>query len=531
MNVIENILKRVGPTSSSKIVDILVSSHGLTKSAARKRISRGTLNTSSLKGITLPRREKFIYLKSDYGSPQYWDNLIDLLQESNSAYGLALGALIQRGSIVLKAHFPIICGSPLKQAKHLTPDTVLKNLVSTKLVSIINVSALGECVALSKGNDFYYEELIPHFRARMITENILLGGVSSWVKNIGLASYEKVLIRKNSDEDQPKVGTFNWDLTAPSYVGALTTLLPSPKENKSNLGFIACDICLDSKITVKGLAPFLYKCNTLRSLKNVGKCLQLFIADRFTKEAFIKAKQNGVLPVTTETLFGKEVSEGLNYLLAALNGLTDLMFDPEMFDEMFVRLSKIEGAVSNLRGAFFEFIVAEVFRKQAVDVRMNYMLKTSTGQRAESDVVVYNQNQLLFVECKGYSPHAVIPDSEVEKWLTERVPKTVKAAREHTDWKNITPTLEFWTTGKLSDNSIKMIERAMSTIKPTKYKLGYKDAQEVQRSVKETGDESLIKSFEKNFIKDPVSSIKLHKPQFGNKAQFDNVNLFEETPF
>lgn len=531
MNLIEMILKREGPTSSSKIVDILVSSHGLAKPTARKRVSRGTPNITSLKGITLPRREKFVYLKSDYGSPQYWDNLISLLQRSNSAYGLALGALIQRGSIVLKAHFPIICGSPLRQAKHLSPETVLKNLISTKLVSIINVTSLGECVAVSKGNDLYYEDLIPHFRARMITENILLGGVSSWIKNIGLGSYGKVLIRNNLDENQPKVGTFNWDLTAPSYVGALTTLSDSSKENKSNQGFVACDICLDSRITVEGLAPFIYKCNTLRSLKKVGRCLQFFIADRFTKEAFIKAKQNGILPVTPETLFGKEVSESLNYLIAALNGLANLMFEPEMFDEMFARLSKIEGATSNLRGAFFEFIVAEVFRKQAIDVRMNYLLKTSSGQRAEADVVINRPNQLLFIECKGYSPHAIIPDSEVQKWLNERVPKTVRAAKEHTDWKNIIPSLEFWTTGKLSENAIKMIEKAMTTVKPTKYKLGYKDASGVQGEVRKTGDEGLITSFEKNFIKDPVSSIKLNKPKFNNESILDNLHELEHIDF
>jgi len=528
MNILDSILESKGPTSSSKVVEILVSSHGLTKSAARKRVSRGSVNISSLKGISLPRREKFVYLKKDYGSPQYWDNLVFELQESNSAYGLALGALIQRGEIVLKQHFSIICGAPLKQSKHLSPDTVLQNLITTKLVSIVSVSGVGDCVAVSKGNEYYYQELIPFFRARLKTEDILLGGVNEWVKNIGLGSYGKVLIRNYKNEEQPKVGTFNWDLTAPSYVGALTTPVAN-KENK--IGFIACDICLGLPITVKGLTPFIYKCNTLRSLTKVGRCLQFFIADRFTKEAFYLAKKNGILPVTVDTLFGNEVSDGLKYLLAALNGLSNLMYDPVMFDEMFSRLSKIEGAVSNLRGAFFEFIVAEVFRKQANDVRMNYILKNSLGQSAESDVVVYSQNQLLFVECKGYSPHAFIPDNEVKKWISERVPKIVKAAKEHTDWKNIVPTLEFWTTGKLTDEAVEMIETAMKTINPNKYKLGYKDSIGVHEIIKITKDKELINSFEKNFIKDPVSSIKLKKPTFTDEMHVKEALLVEDISF
>ncbi|TWX65536.1 hypothetical protein ESZ36_17175 [Colwellia demingiae] len=527
MNNLEKILEQEGPTSSSKIVDRLVSIYKISKPAARKRVSRGSPNIVSLKGISLPRREKFVYLKKDFGSPQYWNNLISVLQETNSAYGLALGALTQRGEIVLKNHFSIICGAPLRQAKHLAPDTILKNLVAAKLVSIIDISGVGECVALTKGSDVYYESLIPHFKARMITENILLNGIGAWVKNIGLGSYGKILLRNEVNDVQPRVGTFHWDLTAPSYLGALTTLTLKGAPNK--LGFIACDICLGKRISEKGLAPFLYKCNTLRSLKNVGRCLQIFVADRFEKDAFIKAKENGILPITPENLFGKDVSEGLNYLISALSGLADLMFEPEMFDEMFTRLSKIEGAVNNLRGAFFEFIVAEIFRKKAIDVRMNYILKTSLGERAEADIVVNSLEQLLFIECKGYSPHATVPDSEVKKWLTERVPRTVKAANEHTDWKDKIPTLEFWTTGKLSESAIQMIELAMKTVKPTRYKLGYKDVLVVQRAIRVTKDNGLISSFEKNYIKDPISSIKLKRPKFDSTMRFNDELVINET--
>lgn len=517
MNRLESVLKKLGPSASSRIVEELVTTFRISKSTARKSVSRGTANTSSLKGISLPRGEKFVYLKKDYGSPYYWERLVSTLQTTNSAYGLALGALVQRGEIVLRKHFSIICGAPLRQSKHLSPETILNNLLLAQLVKIVDVAGLGECVVLAKGDPHYYQELVPNFKAKMQAENILLAGVSSWIKNIGLCSYDKVETRNDENTEQPKVGTFHWDLTAPSYVGPLLT--QPNKDGPNKPGFVACDVSLGSRMTLAGITPFLNKCKTLRSLKNVGKCIQIFVADRFEKDAFNAAKQVGVLPVTTETMFGNDVAEGLKYLLAALTGLANLMFEPDMFDEMFRRLSRVEGALSNLRGTFFEFIVAEACRKKYNEVRMNCILQTPNGDLSESDVVTYHLGELKFIECKGYSPHAVLPDSEVEKWLTQRVPRTFKAAKNHPDWKNLVPTFEFWTTGKLSDRAIQMLSEAKNGINPRRYKIAFKDIGQVANEIRESRDTALAKSFEKNFMKNPLSEIKLKKPKFGSLTQ------------
>ena len=46
--------------------------------------------------------------------------------------------------------------------------------------------------------------------------------------------------------------------------------------------------------------------------------------------------------------------------------------DPEKFGQLFSKLGKLEGAIGNMRGAFFELLVAEVVRKNAAgQVKLN----------------------------------------------------------------------------------------------------------------------------------------------------------------
>jgi hypothetical protein len=508
MNIVEQILDKEGPCGSSKVVGELVKRHGLSREAARQRVSRGTKNISSLDHIRLARGEKFIYLTKDFGSPYYWKNLIKSLQEVNSVYGLALAALKQRDGIIPRHHFSIACGSPIKQKKHISAESVLKGLINAKLVERYEVKGFGDCVVIIHRERSYYADKVAKLRARVFTENILLEGVSSWLKNLGLVSYNKVVIRNDSDKTQPKVGTFHWDLTAPSYLGALL----NNKRGASLPGFIACDICLE-KMTLEGVEPFINKCNSTRALKNMGRCLQIIVANGYTEDAFASLKAKGVVPATITNLFGKDVAEGVNYLIRALTGLAHLVFDPEQFDEMFARLSKVEGAVANMRGAFFEIIVAEALRPHYPDVRLNYDCKTNNGQKAEIDVTAIKTGaEIRFIECKGYAPYAEIPDSEVELWLTKRVPRIVAMANEHADWKNLVPICEFWTIGKLSDKSIQRLERMKEKVKPTRYKLIYKELDDVISEVRKSCNKGLVKSFEANFVKNPTSHQYLKYP-------------------
>jgi len=501
-NLVEEILAEKGGCLSTEVTRVLVEKHKLTALAARQRVSRGSSNIKRLAYLPFARNARFLYLQRDFGSPTYWENLVQALLDHSSAYGLVLAALRQRGGIIPKAHFPIACGAPLKQKNHLSPETLYERLRKANLVDEYDIPGVGPCIALIQGAG-RYEGAANEIRARLLTEGILLQAVRDWIKKLGLGSYEKVALRGERDT-LPTIATFAWDLAAPSYVGPMVDWSCSGKPKP---GFIACDVLLGSHINERGLAPFVHKSKTLRSLKNIGRCLQIFVADRYSADAFKLAKQSGIVPATPETLFGTEVAKGLTQLTQVLVQAASFAIDPEVFNELFLRLSKIEGAANNLRGALFEFIAAAVVRHEyGPIVRMNEILKHSSGGKVEIDVLAQKGYQsLLFVECKGYAPFTTIPDSEVEKWLTQKVPLASKIALEHPDWKKLSQRFEFWTTGKLSSEAVAMITKAKEQIRPSKYEIDYLDANAVRNRTRQTNDKELFNTLETCFLKHPMA--------------------------
>jgi hypothetical protein len=134
---------------------------------------------------------------------------------------------------------------------------------------------------------------IAQLKARLVTEGILLLAVRDWIRKLGLASYEKIMIRDIA-ESLPMVGTFAWDLTGPSY---LAPMVDRARREKPKPGFIACDVLL-STVDEYGIVPFIKKCTTLsrrqleptglswrRSLASVGKRF-INIFDRDVQTAF-----------------------------------------------------------------------------------------------------------------------------------------------------------------------------------------------------------------------------------------------------
>lgn len=347
------------------------------------------------------------------------------------------------------------------------------------------------------------EAAIPGLKARLIVEEILLKAVRTWIRNLALASYNKIVTRDDGAEP-PRVGTFAWDLTGPSYLSAITDW---NKDRTLKPGFIACDVLLSHVVNKAGMEAFLEKCSTLRSLKNIGRCLQIFIADRYADDAYHSAREAGVIPATPASLFGTEVAEGLNQLAQVLSTAATASVKPEVFDELFSRLGAIEGAATNLRGALFELIVAELVRLvEAGIVTVNKTIRDfDTGEYVEVDVLSYQPNkQVLFVECKGYQPAGTISDTEVERWLTKRVPFLRQRALYHPDWKDIKHRFEFWTSGSFSIEAKSMLENASITTR--KYSIGYKDADAIKEYVKTLQGSPLIKTLNEHFFCHPLAT-------------------------
>lgn len=494
---VESFLQDYGPQLSSDIADYLVETFGISSATARKRVSRLAGNVRRLGYITFPRKARYMYLEQQFGSPWYWENLVEALMRTNSAYGNAIAALRQRGGAVPERLFPIICGAPLKQQKHLSPDTIFIRLSEAGLLKRVTLPSLGECIAIVQA-DGHYEELAPMVRARLITESFLLTAVSNWLKKLGIVSYGKVATREG--DTLPRVGTFVWDLTAPSYLGPM---VKATKEGKDKPGFVVCDVHLGDSVTSEGVRPFVNKCRTLRSLRNVGPCLQIFVAEKFDGDAFRLLKQNGIIPATPANLFGEEVAAGLIELSAVLRNAAELSsIDPTKFDELFRKLGKIEGASDQLRGTLFEYLAADVMRKSGIQrVRMNQIYR-SGEKKAEADVIAERDDiSITFIECKAHSPYGQTPHDEVLRWLQHTVPTLFKVKNEHHDWKNLAVHFEFWTTAPLTEESIALLEKASSEVRPTRYTIKWCIGSEILALCQKTKNDGLITAFRKHFMK------------------------------
>lgn len=500
MTSIYEMIEETGPCLTSDLVAKIVERDKVSPATARKRVSRADDRVGRLFNL-FPRNTIFMYLKERFGSDEYWERLTEALLNTNAAYGKALSCLIQRGGVIPEPHFQIACGAPLQLKKHLSHSTILETLVGARLVERVILPAVGPCVALIKGND-KYEVGAAALRARIIAEDIFLGGFESWAKKLGLVSYDKAR-RRSLFGEQPQVGRFCWDMTAPSYLAALISVgVDKPKP-----GFLVCDIIFGSEVSVSGILPIISKLDSLRSLKNVGRCLSFIIAESYSSDAFLLAKSKGVIPATPETLFGAEVASGFRQLIEVMAEAGQSSIDPEVLDQLFNRLAKFEGAVGNLRGALFEYLVADIVKisKSPFRLRLNEKIKGVDGKSSEIDVLAECHGSTYFIECKGYAPFSLVPDEEVKVWLTKRIPNIVKYCQSHHDWKNTPLRFEFWTTGKLSPEARQMVEKLSAEVRPEKYILSYKDASCVKAEALAAGDKKLTQTLEQHFLTHPAS--------------------------
>jgi len=485
-----------GPTLSSVITEYLVQSMGLSSEAARKRVSRTRGDVRRLAHITFPRKARFIYLKQQFGSPDFWTNLVTALRVTRSAYGHAIAAMMEHDGVVPERLFPIICGAPIKQQKHLAAETICSRLIDAKIFQRVTLPTIGSSISLVQGEG-HYDAQGAYVRARLITESILLTAVKDWLRKLGIVSYGQVATR--DDEELPRVGTFAWDLTAPSYLGHMVRF---GSDGNPKPGFVVCDVHLDKTLSIEGVWPFVHKCRTLRSLPKIGACMQIFVADKYEPDAFALLKENGIIPATIRNLFGEEIAEGLSQLTSVLHNAATVSLDPVKFDDLFTRLNKIEGASNQLRGTLFEFLAAELARQHlSHNVRMNSILKAN-GKEAEADVIAVQANKTVtFIECKGYSPYGRIPLKHMERWLQHNVPVFYAYTKAHPEWKNLKIEFEFWATAPLEDEAIAMFTAAAATIKPSRYTVRLRTNPDIALLCKATNDDGLLTAFQKHYQK------------------------------
>jgi hypothetical protein len=495
-------LATTGPCLTSDLARVLTEQHALSPEAARQRVSRRPKSVRSIPRLPFPKNARFVYHQNDYGAPRFWRALEAAMRETSPAYASALQALAERGGIMPQRHFLIACGAPIAQKKQVASEVILARLIEAGLFEVVEVPGIGECVSYARAAE-YLDDPVAAMRSRLIVEEIVLNAVKSWARNLGLGSFGRFLTR-NDQGEVPQVGTFAWDLSAPSYLGALTSV---SGDGTVKPGFVVCDILLGRQISETGLRPFIRKCTMLRELKRVGRCLQIFVGDGYSTPSFQLARGSGIVAATPESLFGEDVALALVELTRTLRGAASAAVDPEKIDYLFRHLGKIEGAANSLRGALFEFVVADMVRKLwPANVAMNRVFRAGGRDIAEVDVLAVIPNQSVhFIECKGHAPGGVVDDAEVEVWLKRRIPLLRKQALEHPDWRHLDLHFELWTSGQLSALSVQKISEVQEKFKSLGT-IRIRTRSEIEAVSASLNDKGLLKVLQQHFFEHPLAT-------------------------
>ncbi len=491
--MLADILKTLGPCLSTDLTQYLVEHKGLSPAAARQRVSRSAPQIKRLAQLPFARKARFLYHQDDYESQRYWKSLCAAIFATNGPYARALGAVEARRIVPLD-HFLGACGAPIAQKKQLSARAVLDRMVAANVLVEQEVPGLGPCVMTKETSEHQsMDKLVTGTQSRLIAENVLLDSVREWLRRLAMVSYHTVRTR---EPKLPRVGTFAWDLTAPSY---LTSVLTWLKKEKPKPGFVVCDVLLIENAELRHVEPFLHKVRSLNALKNIGRTMFILVTHSYDNCAFSALRSAGIVPATPESLFGEDVANSFRELIQTLNYTAKGVIDPAKFDQLFSRLGKLEGAVGNMRGAFFELLVAEVVRKTAAgQVTLNKICKGKDGA-AEVDVYYLKDGiKAQMIECKGIAPGATVDDGEVGRWLTTRITRV----RHHLDnlgWASPLPQFELWTSGKLSTEARKRVKMTQQA-NAKKFKLKVVEGDALRKVVEAVNDASLSKTFEHHFL-------------------------------
>jgi hypothetical protein len=493
------LLRAFGPALTSRLAERMRDA-GVSPEAARQRLSRLPEGVRVLYGLPFPKRARFIYLENQFNTPPYWTALIRDIEQANPAYAAALAGVKARGGILPRAHFDVASGSPALQKRQVASATVLERLISVGLLSRVNVEGVGECVALEEDAAHTASERAG-MHARLMTEDVLIGAMRSWLGRMNWASPKVTTVR---GETMPKFATFNFDICGPCYLRPMRRF----RGEKVDPGFVVADVVLGRILEEDEVKPFIRKCETLSYLRDVRPFLPLLIADGFSPEALRACRAQGIVVTRPETLFGRDVGQALSDLLQTLQragavAATDL----QKLESLFARLGAIEGAAANLRGALFELIVGHLVRAiegGSIDIG-DIVQDLESSQQREIDVRLVKERKITIYECKGYQPDTIVQKGEIEKWLKDKVPVIRTAHQQQPRFDGSAIRFEFWTCGTFDQDALALLEETQRRTR--KFEIAWKDGTAIREYAKGMKAKGIRKILNEHYFSHPLADL------------------------
>lgn len=491
---IEGYLESRGPNLASA-VGAWLADQGLTREAARKRLSRARPPVRSFPVPLFPKNTRFLYLEEQRGGEQFWDALHWALRESGSVYGMAFDGVLARAGAMYEKEFTVISGATVhKVKKQVLAKTVLERLIVAGLLRILQS---GDERIITIAPAALGQPNIDGIKARGVAEVIILDGLREWARNIGAASYNQIQIR--GEPGLQPIQQFSFDLAGPSYLMSL-------RRGRAQ-GFLVADVFSNGLLNEFEIRYFIRKAQALHASLAGGTVLPILVADGFTGPALTAGHGAGILMATPETLFGPAVGAGLRSLVETLTRAAAYASSdtPDRLVGLVKSLSVIEGRAGNLRGTLFELMAAYLARRDGVWIDMGVRaIDSKTGAKADIDVLkmVKHNLECVAIECKGREPGGVVSVEEVDTWL-----RKIGVITAHLRYRfpDAAISCELWSSGDFTPDALARMdaEKARRTRFPIRWKTG-KDVLTMARGLRE---KAMADALEQHFVGHPLVSV------------------------
>lgn len=485
MSTVEEILRQLGPSRATEVAAVLLS-EGLTSESARQRVSRAKYPVRRL-NLNLPNKERFLFLDIQAETREFVDRLLYVLEQTGNAHGRALAGLVARDGVVSTRFFPIASGLAVQDAKgQLRHDVVERNLLEWGLVQRLT-DVEGDLICL---NDV--KGLANRRRATLLTEDIVLGLIRSWLIRTGWSSSERVEVR--SPVCIPQYGQFAWDIVGPSYLAGIRREVARKVEN----GFIVGDVILGRQLSMRDLMPFFKKWDCLSAQHRRPRLQPMIIAENFAEDALKALRKRGTLIAIPETVFGEQVARDIREIRNAIeNAAAAIVKDPDSLFELFRRMLKLEGASLNLRGVLLELIVAHLYKCQGYEIDIRQKIKTNDATSAEIDVKARNHREVVCCECKGKAASGLVDAKEIVDWLNRVLPRIKEWMTYHTSLPAIR-RFEFYSSTGYTDDAMEEIQKA--EVKYKKVSVKFYCGKDILDKLSHFNQSSIIEIFREQFL-------------------------------
>lgn len=494
MKDIIEILNRNGGMLTSDLSAELVK-RGYSEVAARQKISRSYYSSNGqilkLPYLTFPHRAKFAYLKNEGYSERFYNNLYNALNKTNSVYRHTFNLLKTHYGVLNENRFRVYSSSPEISSKHINYATVLDNLIKLKLCEYKNINNVRYI--------YLTESAWDEKRAIAIEkiELLLVDMLKEWLKRTNFASYKAIDKTRN-------YGYFYWDISAPSFISPFI-IKDKPNDKKIKHGFVVADVVYNI-IDENTIKYFINKLNIVKANKNNRLVIPILMAQGYTQEAFNIGRSKGIVIVTPEILFGKDIADMFENLLYKLSNIAAAATkDIEEFLKLYDQLAKIEGAAAHLYGDLFEFIIGVIYREflPITSLEIGKLISISTGDRKEIDVYIKTTDKkIYFIECKGYSQKTTVAEKEAQYWV-EKVPLLRKWGTENIDnFDKLEQHYEFLTTSDFDAEAKQIFDEFNQKTK--RYQIEYMNGKQLLAFIKSKNIDSkdkIIKTLNEHYLK------------------------------